>query len=90
MTANRIKSNSLDRIQGFTLIELLVTIVILAILMAIALPSYQRFVISNRLTAQINELVGDLSMARNEAGTRSRASDDVYCCKCHGMRNFGQ
>ena len=72
MTANRIKSNSLDRIQGFTLIELLVTIVILAILMAIALPSYQRFVISNRLTAQINELVGDLSLARNEAGGRSQ------------------
>lgn len=76
MTANRIKSNSRDRIRdhsrGFTLIELLVAVLVLAVLLTIALPSYQRFVVSNRLTAQINELVGDLSQARSEAGARSQ------------------
>lgn len=58
--------------KGVTLIEVMIVISILAILLSIALPSYQRFIISNRLTGQINELVADLSMARNEAGTRSR------------------
>lgn len=76
MTANRIKSNRLERIpdrsRGFTLIELLVAISVLGVLLTIAVPSYQRFVISNRLTAQINELVGDLSQARSEAGARSQ------------------
>lgn len=76
MTANRIKLTSpeLDRSDclGFTLIELLFTILILGVLLAIALPSYQRFVTSNRLTAYINELVSDLSFARSEAGARSR------------------
>ena len=72
MTANRIESNSLDRTRGFTLIELLVTLIVLAILITIALPSYRSFIISNRLTGQINELVGDLSLTRNEAATRSQ------------------
>ena len=76
MTANRIKFKSLERnrtnCRGFTLIELMAAILVLGVLLAIALPSYQRFVISNRLTAQINELVGDLSQARSEAGARSR------------------
>ena len=76
MTANRLKSNSLDRIRdhsrGFTLIELLATILVLVLLVTIALPSFQRFVISNRLSAQINELVGDLSQARGEAAARSQ------------------
>lgn len=66
------KSNgsSSKRSQGFSLVELMVAITILGVLLAIALPGFQSFVTSNRLTAQINELVGDLSFARNQAGTR--------------------
>lgn len=68
------KSNgsSSKRSQGFSLVELMVAITILGVLLAIALPGFQSFVTSNRLTAQINELVGDLSLARNESSTRGR------------------
>lgn len=68
------KSNgsSSKRSQGFSLVELMVAITILGVLLAIALPGFQSFVTQNRLTAQINELVGDLSLARNESSTRGR------------------
>lgn len=56
-----------------TLIELMIVISILAVLLMIGLPSFQRLITSTRLTGQINELVSDLSFARSEAGTRSRA-----------------
>ncbi len=42
--------------QGFTLIELLVTIVVGAVLAAIAIPAFQTFVMNDRDSAQINSL----------------------------------
>ena len=69
--------------QGFTLIELIVVIVILAILSAISLPSFQRTIISNRMTTEINTLVTDLHFAKTEAIKRSKniticaANDDA-------------
>lgn len=76
MTVNRLHTG-LNQPQrqdnlGFTLIELLLSLLVLAALMMLALPGYQSFVNSNRLTAQANELVSDFSMARSEAGARSR------------------
>lgn len=59
--------------SGFTLIELMFSTAILAILLSLAAPSFRQFITSNRLTAQANSLVADLSRTRNEAGTRSHA-----------------
>lgn len=59
--------------KGFGLIELIVTISIIAILMAIALPSFQGTLNSNRTTSQMNDLVAAFNLARNEAISRNRA-----------------
>ncbi|MDX1817839.1 MAG: GspH/FimT family pseudopilin [Marinobacter sp.] len=55
------------RETGFTMIELIVTIVILAIVAAYAVPSFQQTVLNNRLTAQINEVSSLIAYARSEA-----------------------
>jgi len=52
---------------GFTLIELLVTMAILAILLAIGVPSYRSITTSNRMAAEINGLASHLQYARSTA-----------------------
>jgi len=55
------------RWRGFTLVELMVTIAIAAILTMIAVPSFQRLILSNRLTTSANALVDAVNAARLEA-----------------------
>jgi len=52
---------------GFTLFEMVVVMGIVAILLAIAVPSYRYVTTSNRIAAEINGLLGDLQFARAEA-----------------------
>src|SRR5208282_3673594 len=53
--------------RGFTMLELVVVMSIVAILMAIAIPSYRNVTNGNRIAAEINGLLGDLQYARGEA-----------------------
>lgn len=52
---------------GFTLIELMLTIVVLAILLAIAVPSFTSQFQKQRLKGAAERLVSEIQFARNEA-----------------------
>jgi type IV fimbrial biogenesis protein FimT len=55
------------RSSGFTMFELVIVMVIVAILAAIGLPSFKYVTVSNRISSELNGLVGDLQFARSEA-----------------------
>lgn len=57
---------------GFTLLELMITIAIVAILITVVLPGFSEFFARNRLTAQTNDFITAISLARNEAIKRGR------------------
>jgi len=62
----------MSRDAGFTLIELMVTIAVAAILLAVAVPSFESVVNGNRLSAAANEMMASLQTARMEAIRRNR------------------
>ena len=59
-----------SRQAGFTLVEVMVVISIIAIMSAIALPSFRDLIAKNRLSAASSALQVSLSLARSEASKR--------------------
>lgn len=70
---------------GFTLIELLVAVAILAVLAALAAPSFNEAILSNRLASYANTFVASAQLARSEAIKRNatvvmcRSADGASC-----------
>lgn len=58
------------RHAGFTLVELVVTIAVMAVVMAIAFPSFQSTLRSTRVSTSTNDVISLVSLARSE-GVRS-------------------
>lgn len=60
-------------VAGFTLIELMVTLSVVAITLAVGVPSFQGIVSDNRLSSAANGLIGAINIARSEAIKRGRS-----------------
>lgn len=59
--------SSENRCGGFTLTELIVVMVIVGILTAIGVPSFKYVTTSNRMSTEVNALLGDMQFARSQA-----------------------
>jgi type IV fimbrial biogenesis protein FimT len=57
--------------KGFTLIELMVTVVVLAVLMAVGIPSFRSFTATQRVKSVASDLTTALMLARSEAIKRN-------------------
>ncbi len=75
------------RVEGFTLVELMVTVAVLAIVAAIATPSFGRMISHNRLVAGGNEMVAAIQAARSEA--IARRATTTFCATSDGQTCSG-
>lgn len=84
----------ISRMSGLTLIEMMVTVAILAIVVALAVPSMTDFMNSNRLTSHTAALKQAIQYARSEAVSKNQpvsvcASSDGVACTGNDTWNQG-
>jgi len=73
--------------QGFTLLELMITVAIAAILLAVAIPSFQLTMARAQLTTKTNDFLAGLTNARNEAIKNNTRA--VMCASTDGATCTG-
>ena len=64
----------MSRMRGFTLIEMMITVALLAILLAVAIPSFRVTIEQNQVIGAANDMVASLLTARSEAVKQERRS----------------
>ncbi|WP_456379510.1 GspH/FimT family pseudopilin [Thiolapillus sp.] len=68
--------------RGFTLVELLITVVVIAILVALATPSFRGLLDRNAAASTANDLLSSILLARSESIKREQpvifSSDDGF------------
>ncbi len=77
----------MNRQRGFTLIEMITVSSIVAVLLAIGVPSYRYIGNQNRMSMEVNSLLSDLQYARSEAlreGKRVTACVSTNGTTCTG------
>jgi type IV fimbrial biogenesis protein FimT len=57
--------------RGMTMIEMLIAVVVMAILMAVAVPSFRNASLGSQLSAAANNLLASVQLARSEAIKRN-------------------
>jgi prepilin-type N-terminal cleavage/methylation domain-containing protein len=78
------------QVSGFTLIELLIVVAIIAILAAVALPSYQDYILRGRLTEGTNELAAmRAKMEQYYQDNRTYAATGSYTPPCSTTSTVG-
>lgn len=86
----------IKHLWGFTLVELIMAMAIAAIVLSLAVPSFQTYVNKNRKTTSVNDLVTALSLARSTAITRRervtvcKSSDGATCNTGTGSGDWSQ
>jgi len=73
--------------RGFTLIEMLVALSVAAILVAIAVPSFQFMIRQNTVATASNDFIAALNLARSEA--IKRGNDVEICASANGSSCSG-
>jgi type IV fimbrial biogenesis protein FimT len=68
--------------RGFTLVEMMVAIVILAALLALAVPAFTDATLGSKLSSLANDLVASTQIARSEAIKRN--AEVVVCASTDG------
>jgi type IV fimbrial biogenesis protein FimT len=68
----------MNKSRGFTLIEAVVVIAIIAILTALAAPSFKSLIQSNAISSNVNSFLSDMRFARSEA---IRRGGSVVICR---------
>ena len=82
---------SMNTNRGFSIPELMLVLAIAAVMAALAVPNFNSLLVNNRMTAEVNNMVGVLNVARSEAVRRGQPVEvcaSTNQSTCNGGANW--